>query len=76
MKCQSDDSGNWEFLKLQWSDYEIATGLDKRDESVGPVRWPTVVTAKVKDVQANVQEVSGAGPFRVRVPLIEKSAAI
>lgn len=34
MKCQGDVAGNWEFFKQQWSDYEIATGLDKREESV------------------------------------------
>ena len=34
MKCQGDVAGNWDFFKQQWSDYEIATGLDKRDESV------------------------------------------
>ncbi|XP_073251790.1 uncharacterized protein [Porites lutea] len=34
MKCQGDVAGNWEFFKQQWIDYEIATGLDKREESV------------------------------------------
>ena len=34
MKCHGDVVGNWEFFKQQWSDYEIATGLDKREESV------------------------------------------
>jgi hypothetical protein len=34
MKCQGDVAGNWDFFKPQWSDYEIATGLDKREESV------------------------------------------
>jgi len=32
MKCQGDVAGNWDFFKQQWSDYEIATGLNKRDE--------------------------------------------
>ena len=34
MKCQGDVVGNWEFFKQQWSGYEIATGLDKREESI------------------------------------------
>jgi len=34
MKCQGDIVGNWNFFKQQWSDYQIATGLDKREESV------------------------------------------
>ena len=34
MKCHGDVVGNWDFFKQQWSDNEIATGLDKREESV------------------------------------------
>ena len=34
MKCHGDVVGNWDFFKQQWSDYEIATGLDKPEESV------------------------------------------
>ena len=34
MNCRGDVSGNWDFFRQQWSDYEIATGLDKREESV------------------------------------------
>ena len=34
MKCHGDVTGNWDFFKQQWSDYETATGLDKREESV------------------------------------------
>ena len=34
MKCHGDVSGNWDFFKQQWSDYEIAIDLDKREETV------------------------------------------
>ena len=34
MKCHGDVTGNWDFFKQQWFYYEIATSLDKRDESV------------------------------------------
>ena len=34
MKCHGDVTGNWDFFKQQWSDYETVTGLDKREESV------------------------------------------
>ena len=34
MKCHGDVTGNWDFFKQQWGDYETATGLDKREESV------------------------------------------
>lgn len=34
MKCHGDITGNWDFFKWQWCDYEIATDLDKREESV------------------------------------------
>ena len=42
MKCHGDVAGNWDFFKQQWSDYEIATGLDKREE---PVRLATLRSA-------------------------------
>ena len=34
MKCHGDVTGNWDFFKQQWSDYETAKGLDKQEESV------------------------------------------
>lgn len=34
MKCRGDVVGNWDFFKQQSSDYEIATGLNRLDESV------------------------------------------
>ena len=34
MKCHGDVAGNWDVFKQQWSDYKIATGLDKREETV------------------------------------------
>ena len=34
MNCRGDVSGNLDFFRQQWSDYETATGLDKREESV------------------------------------------
>ena len=34
MNCHGDVAGNWNFSRQQWSDYEIAIGLNKREESV------------------------------------------
>ena len=34
MKCHGEFTGNCDFFKQQWRDYETATGLDKREESV------------------------------------------
>ena len=34
MKCKGDKVANWEFFRQQWEDYEIATGLDQRDQKV------------------------------------------
>lgn len=34
MNCRGDVAGNWEFFRQQWSDYEIATGLNHREESI------------------------------------------
>lgn len=34
MHCRGDVAGNWEFFKHQWSDYEIATGLIHRENTI------------------------------------------
>ena len=34
MHCRGDVAGNWEFFKQQWSDYEIATGLIHRENTI------------------------------------------
>lgn len=34
MVCQGDKVANWEFFKQQWEDYEVATGLEKRDAKI------------------------------------------
>lgn len=34
MVCRGDIPSNWEFFKQQWQDYEVATGLDKKNQQV------------------------------------------
>ncbi|KAK3718412.1 hypothetical protein QZH41_000521 [Actinostola sp. cb2023] len=34
MVCQGDKVANWEFFQQQWEDYEVATGLDRRDPRI------------------------------------------
>ncbi|CAB4031929.1 Hypothetical predicted protein [Paramuricea clavata] len=34
MVCQGDKVANWESFKQQWEDYEVATGLEKRDAKI------------------------------------------
>ncbi|KAK3745777.1 hypothetical protein QZH41_015960, partial [Actinostola sp. cb2023] len=34
MVCQDDKVANWEFFQQQWEDYEVATGLDRRDPRI------------------------------------------
>ena len=34
MDCRGDVASNWEFFKQQWSDYELATGLNKKNEVI------------------------------------------
>ena len=46
MNCLGDVAGNWGFFKQQWNDYEIATGLDKPDESI---RLATLRSAMGRD---------------------------
>ena len=34
MVCQGDKVANWEFFQQQWENYEVATGLDRRDPRI------------------------------------------
>ena len=34
MKCSGDLARNFEFLKQQWNDYELATGFREKDEAI------------------------------------------
>ena len=34
MDCKGDVASNWDFFIAQWENYEIATGLDKKDDKV------------------------------------------
>ena len=34
MVCRGEVTSNWEFLKQQWQDYEVATGLDKKRQQI------------------------------------------
>jgi len=34
MVCRGDLRSNWEFFKQQWRDYEVATGMDQKGQSV------------------------------------------
>ena len=43
INCRGDVAGNWDFFKQQWNDYKIATGLDKRDESIRPATLHTAM---------------------------------
>ena len=34
MVCRGDLTSNWEFFKQQWQDYEVATSLDQKSQSI------------------------------------------
>ena len=34
MVCKGNLVANWEFLRQQWEDYEVATGLDKQSSKI------------------------------------------
>ena len=34
MVCRGDIPSNYEFFKEQWQDYEVATGLDQKNQQV------------------------------------------
>ncbi|XP_061185196.1 uncharacterized protein K02A2.6-like [Saccostrea echinata] len=46
MVVKGDIRGNWKFFKSQWANYEIATGLVKKEQ---PIRIATILTVMGKD---------------------------
>ena len=34
MSIKGDTKGNWKFFRSQYSNYEIATGLDGKDDNI------------------------------------------
>ena len=34
MTVKGDLVNNWEFFEQQWTDYEVATGLDKQEQKI------------------------------------------
>ena len=46
MLVKGNIKGNWKFFKLQWSNYEIATDLVKKEK---PIRIATLLTIMDKD---------------------------
>ena len=34
MNVKGDPVNNWEFFRQQWTDYEVATGLDKQEQKI------------------------------------------
>ena len=46
MSLKGDLRGNWNFFKAQFDNYEVATGLDKKDEAI---RIATLLTIMGKD---------------------------
>ena len=46
MPIKGDLRGNWKFFKAQWQNYEVATGLNEKEEAV---RITTLLTLIGKD---------------------------
>ena len=34
MNVKGDPVNNWEFFRQQWTDYEVATGLDQQEQKI------------------------------------------
>ena len=43
MVCRGDLTSNWGFFKQQWQDYEVATSLDQKSQSIRPATIRSVM---------------------------------
>ena len=54
MVCRGDLTSNWEFFKQQWQDYEVATGLDQKGQSVRLATFRSVMGKECLQIFLNL----------------------
>jgi len=54
MGCRGDLMSNWEFFKQQWQDYEVATGLDQKNQSIRLATFRSVIGKKCLQIFLNL----------------------
>ena len=54
MVCRGDITSNWEFFKQQWQDYEVATGLDQKSQSIRSATFRSVMGKECLQIFLNL----------------------
>jgi len=54
MVCRGDITSNWEFFKQQWQDYEVATGLDQKSQSIRLATFRSVMGKECLQIFLNL----------------------
>ena len=54
MVCRGDLTSNWEFFKQQWQDYEVATSLDQKSQSIRLATFRSVMGKECLDIFLNL----------------------
>ena len=67
MELTGDMKANWKFFKAQWDNYEIATGLDEKEEKV---RVATLLSVMGKDCFQIFQHMEMSDTDRTKIDKI------
>ena len=43
MNVKADPVNNWEFFRQQWTDYEVATGLNKQEQKIRSATFRSIM---------------------------------
>ena len=54
MVCRGDLTSNWEFFKQQWQDYEVATSLDQKSQSIRLATFRSVMGKECLQIFLNL----------------------
>ena len=54
MVCRGDLTSNWEFFTQQWQDYEVATSLDQKSQSIRLATFRSVMGKECLDIFLNL----------------------
>ena len=55
MNVKGDPVNNWEFFRQQWTDYEVATGLDKQEQKIRLATFRSIMGKECLQIFLNLK---------------------
>lgn len=55
MNVKGDAVNNWEFFRQQWTDYEVATSLDKQEQKISLATFRSVMGKECLQIFLNLK---------------------